>query len=181
MLGDKYIGTSCKHSRSFNEWRLLQAMRKLALPVPTPVAASCDQHGLFYRADLVTLQIKHVTTLADYLLEHPCDKGGWAAVGSCVRRFHDAAVYHADLNARNILINPETRDIYLIDFDKSAFRYLGDSWKAANLARLQRSLLKFQSLNQTFNFMPDDWSALLEGYHSRKDRGDEEESANERE
>jgi 3-deoxy-D-manno-octulosonic acid kinase len=170
LLGDKYIGSNCDHSRSFLEWRLLQAMRKLELPVPTPVAASCTQYGPFYRADLVTKQIHDVTTLADYLRQQPCDQQTWAATGACIRQFHDAAIYHADLNARNILLNPEIRDIYLIDFDKGAFRYLGETWKAANLARLQRSLLKFKSLYQTFNFKPDDWNALLDGYRSHEGR-----------
>ena len=38
-------------------------------------------------------------------------------------------------------------ELHLIDFDKGRIRYLGESWKASNLARLQRSLLKFKSLN----------------------------------
>jgi 3-deoxy-D-manno-octulosonic acid kinase len=174
LLGDKYVGGNCERSRSFREWRLLQAMRDLGLPVPVPVAACCVQHGLFNRADLVTVQIDDVITLAEHLLQHACERDTWTAIGRCIRRFHDAGVYHADLNARNILLDPDNRendnrDIHLIDFDKGAFRYLGDSWKVANLARLQRSLLKFKSLHQGFNFDSDDWNALLAGY---KDSGE---------
>ena len=164
LLGDRYIGRNCERSRAFREWRLLKAMRELELPVPMPVAASCEQHGLIQRADLVTVQIRDVTTLADHLQQQSCDRATWAAIGRCIRRFHDANVYHADLNARNILLDPNTFDIHLIDFDKGAFRYLGESWKAANLARLQRSLLKFGNMHQDFSFRIDDWSALIEGY-----------------
>lgn len=165
LLGDKYIGTRCNKSRSFREWRLLQYMRSLELPVPTPVAASCSRHGMFYHADLITIQIKNVITLADRLLETSCDATSWAAIGACIRRFHDADIYHADLNARNILFNADSGDVYLIDFDKGSVRHLGDAWKASNLARLQRSLLKFKSLNAVFNFNEDDWNALLDGYN----------------
>jgi 3-deoxy-D-manno-octulosonic acid kinase len=166
LLGDKYTGFDCNRSRSFREWRLLTQMRELELPVPAPVAASCVKHGVFYRADLITLQLYKVTTLADHLLESECNEAAWAAVGSCIRRFHDASVYHADLNARNILLDTESNDVYLIDFDKGSMRYLGDSWKASNLARLQRSLLKFKSLNEVFHFEQSNWDALLDGYKS---------------
>ena len=165
LLGDRYMGTGCNRSRSFREWRLLAQMRELELPVPAPVAASCTRHGMFYRADLITMQLDNVVTLADHLLESACDEAGWAAVGSCIRRFHDASVYHADLNARNILLDAESNRVYLIDFDKGSMRYLGDSWKASNLARLQRSLLKFKSLNQEFHYNQENWNALLDGYN----------------
>lgn len=165
LLGDRYIGIDCNRSRSFREWRLLRQMRELELPVPAPVAASCTRHGMFYRADLITLQLNNVVTLADYLLESECNEAGWAAVGSCIRRFHDASVYHADLNARNILFDAERNRVYLVDFDKGAIRYLGNSWKASNLARLHRSLLKFKSLNQVFHFNQDNWNALINGYN----------------
>ncbi len=62
---------------------------------------------------------------------------------------------------------PATRDVYLIDFDKGCVRHLGEAWKASNLARLQRSLLKFKSLNAAFHFSQDDWEALLAGYNRR--------------
>jgi 3-deoxy-D-manno-octulosonic acid kinase len=166
LLGDRYIGADCNRSRSFREWRLLTQMRELELPVPAPVAASCVRHGMFYRADLITVRLDNVVTLADCLLQGECNEAGWAAVGSCIRRFHDASVYHADLNARNILLDTESNIVYLIDFDKGSMRFLGDSWKASNLARLQRSLLKFKSLNEVFHFEQSNWNALLDGYKS---------------
>ncbi len=165
LMGDKYIGADCNKSRSFREWRLLTQMCEMELPVPTPVAASCVKHGMLYRADLITRQLNNVVTLADYLLESECDAASWRAVGCCIRRFHDASVYHADLNARNILLNAENSNVYLIDFDKGSIRYLGEAWKSSNLARLQRSLLKFKSLNTVFHFSQHNWDALLNGYN----------------
>ena len=170
LLGDKYIGGSCNRSRSFREWRLLQRMYAMDLPVPMPVAASCEIRGPFYRADLITRQIGNVVTLADQLLAGECEEDAWQTIGACIRRFHDASVYHADLNARNILIDIQSKLVYLIDFDKGCIRYLGESWKASNLARLQRSLLKFKSLNQVFHFDQKNWDALLDGYNSGQAR-----------
>lgn len=164
ILGDEYFGVGCSNSRSFREWRLLRRMCEMELPVPLPVAASCSRHGVFYRADLITRQIKNVMTLADCLKQKACDETTWMAIGACVRRFHDAAVYHADLNSRNILLSIESGDVYLIDFDKGSFRYLGESWKRSNLARLQRSLVKFKSLNPGFHFSAENWGSLIKGY-----------------
>jgi 3-deoxy-D-manno-octulosonic acid kinase len=165
LLHDRYIGIDCNKSRSFREWRLLVHMRSLGLPVPSPVAARCCKSGLFYRADLITMRINNVVTLADYLLGQEGDDDLWHAVGSCIRRFHDQAIYHADLNARNILLNAVNAEVYLVDFDKGGIRYLGESWKAANLARLQRSLLKFKSLNDVFHYSHNNWRAFLDGYN----------------
>ena len=164
ILGDEYFGIGCSNSRSFREWRLLHRMCEMELPVPLPVAASCVKHGVFYRADLITRQIKNVMTLADCLKQKECDEATWMATGACIRRFHDASVYHADLNARNILLSIESGDVYLIDFDKGSFRYLGESWKRSNLARLQRSLVKFKSLNPGFHFSAENWDSLIRGY-----------------
>ena len=172
LLGDRYIGSNCERSRSFREWRLLQRMHALGLPVPQPVAASCTRQGAFHRADLLTRQIKGVVTLADHLLACILADAGWRAVGACIRRFHNAGVYHADLNARNILLDAQNSGVYLIDFDKGRFRYLGESWKAANLARLQRSLLKFQALNEVFHFDQNGWNQLLDGYGSLEAGGE---------
>ncbi len=164
LLGDKYIGSNHNKSRSFREWRLLSQMQNTGLPSPVPVAASVTQSGLFYRADLITQKISHVVTLADYLQEDKLDDTGWKEAGACIRKFHDANVYHADLNSRNIMFNPETYAVYLIDFDKGCIRHMGDAWKAANLARLQRSLLKFKSMYERFNYSQAEWDRLLEGY-----------------
>ena len=162
VLGNRYFGINPQHSRSFKEFRLLHQLQQLQLPAPVPVAASAERSGLFFRAALITLEIPHAQTLADQLLQSPTDDTVWQEVGRCIRRFHNHDVYHADLNARNILLSENK--VYLIDFDKSAFRYLGDSWKASNLARLKRSLLKFKSLNQVFYFDEHNWKQLLQGY-----------------
>lgn len=162
LNNDRYLRRRLEYTRSFKEWRLLSQLQAFGLPAPVPVAASVIKKGLFYRADLVTREITGVTTLADLLMEKTLDQKTWQAIGSCIQSFHDRDVYHADLNARNILVGDS--NIYLIDFDKGAIRYLGDAWKASNLTRLKRSLLKFQSKTADFHFTDENWKALLAGY-----------------
>lgn len=162
LLADRYFGIKNEQTRSFKEFRLLHKLQVFKLPAPIPVAASAERSGLFFRAALITLEIPNAETLADHLRLTLLDDSTWQDVGHCIRQFHNHDVYHADLNARNILLSENK--VYLIDFDKCAIRYLGDSWKASNLARLKRSLLKFKSLNQTFYFDESNWKQLLQGY-----------------
>lgn len=162
LLGDRYLGINYEHTRSFKEWRLLHQLQLLKLPAPVPVAASAERSGFFFRAALITLEIPNAQTLADRLMLSALGNEQWQEVGRCIRQFHNHDVYHADLNARNILLSEGK--VFLIDFDKGAIRYLGDSWKASNLARLKRSLLKFKSLNQIFYFDENSWKQLLQGY-----------------
>ena len=160
---DTYLGFSVVKSRAFREWRLLKKMSALGLPVPVAVAAHIKKGLLSYRADLITEKIAHTKTLADKMCEQKLSAQLWQSIGVCIRSFHDNNVYHADLNARNILID-EQGDVYLIDFDNSGFRSGSGAWKMANLARLKRSLLKFKRSDAGFSFDEADWSALLAGY-----------------
>ncbi|HEB82516.1 MAG TPA: 3-deoxy-D-manno-octulosonic acid kinase [Gammaproteobacteria bacterium] len=162
LLKDLYFGRNCENSRAFREYRLLKKMQDMELPVPRAVAARVIRGLLFHRADLVTEEIEDVQTLSDVLSQRALDADAWRSVGYCIRRFHDAGVYHADLNARNILLG-QKGEVFLIDFDNSAIRSDGN-WRDANLARLQRSLNKFRRLQQGFNFSAGNWQALLAGY-----------------
>ena len=171
LLKDRYLGFSVLKTRAFKEWRLLKKMQQLGLPVPQAVAAHVKKSLLCYTADLITEEIKDAKTLADILSEVRMETAQWRKIGACIRLFHQHDVYHADLNARNILLaataqqpRPEAGDVYLIDFDNSGFRPGSGSWKMANLARLKRSLLKFKRNDAGFNFDEEDWSALLAGY-----------------
>ena len=163
ILKDCYLGFSVENTRAFKEFRLLKKMQALDLPVPVAVAAHAEKRLFCFRADLVTQEIEDVKTLAQYLSEKELDEELWKKVGACIRLFHDRDVYHADLNARNILLTAEG-DVYLIDFDNSYIRVGTASWKMSNLTRLKRSLLKFQRNAPGFNFDEQGWSWLLEGY-----------------
>ena len=163
FLKDQYLGFDVENTRSFKEWRLLKQLREFDLPVPEAVAARAVKGPAYFRADLITEEIEDARTLADILSAESLPAVSWQQVGACIKRFHARDVYHADLNARNILLTAAGQ-IYLIDFDNSYIRSGSESWKDANLTRLHRSLMKFKKNKPGFNFEEEDWSSLLEGY-----------------
>jgi tRNA A-37 threonylcarbamoyl transferase component Bud32 len=84
----------------------------------------------------------------------------WHRLGATLGAFHAAGIFHADLNAHNILID-DREDVHLIDFDRGERRRLG-SWAAGNIARLARSLQKIGGPDVHSN----EWRALLTGYQT---------------
>ncbi len=162
IVRDQYYGCKPEATRAFKEWYLLAMMREKGLPVPAPVAARVAIKHCCYRADLVTVQIEATKTLAQYLAELPLDLEAWQAVGVCIKRFHRANIFHADLNASNILIN-QPQELFVLDFDKGAIKSDG-LWKLDNIERLQRSLLKFRRKTPHFRFEFNDWRQLIRGY-----------------
>jgi 3-deoxy-D-manno-octulosonic acid kinase len=162
LLSDQYLGWDLEASRSWSEWRLLARLHALGLPVPRPVAASVSRGIGFYRADLITRRIAQAIPLAQHLALEPLPAGVWQGIGRCLHRFHDAGVHHADLNARNILLDKSLQP-YLIDFDRG--RLHGSAVAGSpNLQRLYRSLGKFRRISNIFHFSEADWQELLRGY-----------------
>jgi len=159
---DRYFGWSLENSRSWREWRLLAELYQRGLPVPRPIAAAVQGRCGCYRADLLTELIPDAKTLAGSLSEKSQSAKFWCNLGTCLRRFHEQGVYHADLNANNILIDAGL-EIYLIDFDRGEIRSPG-AWAIQNLERLKRSLLKIKANSSDFHFNDEDWTQLLSGY-----------------
>lgn len=162
-LGDRYLWRGRDRSRGFAEFRLLQKLHALGLPVPRAVAARCQPAGLYYTADLMTLCIAHAQTLAQHVVNDSFDAELASRVGALIARFHRRGVFHADLNAHNVLMNAS--GIYLIDFDHGTLRSPARGWQQANLARLRRSLVKLGAARageQAFD--RGVWAALNDAY-----------------
>ena len=140
MMGDRYLWVGVDHTRPFEEFRLLGEIARLGLPGPAVVAARYSRHGLFYSADLITRRIADAQTLAECLTAGLLDSELAEEVGALVARFHRAGIWHADLNAHNVLVVPG--ELYLIDFDRGRLRKPATAWQQANLQRLRRSLVK---------------------------------------
>ena len=160
---DQYFWTGLRRTRAWREWHLLVQMHEMGLPVPQPVAVQVVRDGMLYSADIMTRRISHAATLAEELQRHAQPEDTWQELGKVVRQFHRRGVWHADLNANNILLN-NNKQIFLIDFDRGQLRRPARHWQQANLQRLERSLLKLQSSADSFYFNATDWQALLEGY-----------------
>jgi len=162
FVNDCYFGWNLERTRAWAEWRLLDDLYCKGLPVPRPVAAAVQRGFGFYRADLLTELIPDSQSLSARLTVEPQSEDFWKELGVCLRRFHDEGVYHADLNAKNILIDACSQ-VFLIDFDRGAFRPPG-AWMQNNLQRLKRSLLKMKGVTESFYFEETEWQLLLEGY-----------------
>lgn len=140
LMGDRYLWTGADRARPFREFRLLRELARLDLPAPAAIAARYCRHGIFYSADLITGRIADARTLAESLAAGELDGELAGGVGELVARFHRAGVWHADLNAHNVLGNAE--GLHLIDFDRGRIRAPQARWQQANLQRLRRSLVK---------------------------------------
>lgn len=162
FLEDRFLWLGAERTRCFREWHLLARLQELGLPAPRPVAARYRRRGLSYTADLLTVRIPDVEPLSTRLGKGPMRADTWAAVGACLGSFHRVGVFHADLTAHNLQIDSSDR-IFLLDFDRGRIRGDASNWRAANLARLHRSLTKI-SQNGGACFTPREWQWLLDGY-----------------
>ena len=182
FVEDAYAWPGAARVRCFRELELLATLEARGLPVAPPVAARYVRRGLLYRADLITRAIPGVRPLAALVNAAPGEPtlaaDGWRAVGACVRRFHDAGAWHADLNAHNVLLEvawlgaampAAGAGVHLVDFDRSELRPAGaasSALRAANLERLERSLRKVtHAAPERFGAEHRAW--LHEGYGAR--------------
>lgn len=146
VMGDRYLWRGPDQTRCFAEFRLLGRIASLGLPGPQAVACRYRREGLFYTADLITRRIADTRTLAECLADGLLDGEMAELVGALVARFHRAGIWHADLNAHNVLVAAE--QLYLIDFDRGCQREPAEAWQQANLQRLRRSLVKLGAAAQ---------------------------------
>ena len=168
LLTDRYLWMGKSLSRPYMEHKVTQHALKNNLPVAAVAAYWLEQTGFFYRAAIITDYLENEGTLASLLYLQAMPRLDWIKLGQLIRKFHLARIWHADLNANNILVMPN-ENFYLIDFDKAKIKTDPGSWQDSNLNRLLRSLKKIQrirqELNQDFHFSMDDWQHLLSGYH----------------
>ena len=163
LLGDRYVWLGAERTRPVREFRLLTEITRLGLPGPRVVAARYRRNGLLYRADLITHRIAGARTLADCLAAGELDHQRATQVGELIGRFHKAGIWHADLNAHNVLVSPT--GLHLVDFDRGRRRAPASAWQQANLQRLRRSLLKLGgSVAGEQAFERDIWQPLLDGH-----------------
>lgn len=160
---DKYLWLGLKFSRPWQEWNLLEKMQDKGLPVPAPAAIQVERKGIFYKADIMMHRIPHSRTLMHILITEELAEGHWISIGSVIRRFHEEGIYHADLNANNIMLDDGGR-CYLIDFDKCGIRKPRLKWQKENLLRLKRSLNKISNSQEVFYFSDRNWRSFLRGY-----------------
>lgn len=165
VLGDRYLWSDDESTRSFAEFRLLHGLAERGFDVSRPVAARYRRSGTHYRADLITQFIPDASTLTWRARHEGIDGVTARRVGSAIARLHAAGVYHADLNAHNVLI--DAHKVWLIDFDRGEMRAPQRAWQSANVARLKRSLVKIgAAADGEAAFERDVWEPLMDAYET---------------
>jgi len=157
-----YFFTGVMNSRPFREYHVLVELYAKGLPVPRPIAALCEHRGVLSTGAIMTACIPSAKTLADILAAGNTVEGICSKVGSCIRKFHEAGAWHADLNVRNILLDADY-NVYLIDFDRARFNPGKRVNGEGNLKRLKRSFQKLWAANGIPEQLPA-WHELKAGY-----------------
>ena len=164
LSSDCYLWLGLARTRAYRELAMLTSLSTSNLPAPKPFAIRVIHNGFYYRADIITHALADTETLSQQLQRGPVDHVVWREIGATIAKFHERGVYHADLNAHNILLNGN-RQVFVIDFDKARFENPGiDIWRQQNLQRLYRSLVKLNKNSAAFYFSDHDWSQLKQGY-----------------
>ncbi|QUM74920.1 3-deoxy-D-manno-octulosonic acid kinase [Moritella sp. 24] len=163
LIKDAYFYTGLESTRAYQEFVVTQKLIDKGLPAPKPIAGQVIKKGLFYQADLITQKIEGANDLVAVLKDRALANDDYKQIGAMIRRFHDVELWHADLNTHNIILDGDGK-WWLIDFDRCKFKSAADSWKKANLARLQRSFVKEKNKDSAFKWQSSDWDLLLAGY-----------------
>ncbi|WP_077755504.1 3-deoxy-D-manno-octulosonic acid kinase [Shewanella psychrophila] len=159
---DKYLFTGLHKTRAVAELALLTQLFNEGFAVPRPIAANVERSGLYYRADIIIERVEGAQDLVAKLSKEVMTDDQWQQLGHCISKFHQRGVYHADLNAKNILITDD--EFYLIDFDRGEVRAPNAKWQGANLERLLRSFNKEKGKLPSLAFTESDWQSLMKGY-----------------
>jgi 3-deoxy-D-manno-octulosonic acid kinase len=132
----RYVWLGEARTRSFMEFQLLESLFAQGLPVPAPLAAAYWRRGLSYEAAILVQRLPDVQPLA-LLLHEPV----WIEAAQAIARMHQAGVWHADLNAYNILMDARGK-AWIIDFDRGRQGGVSAYGRRRNMDRLRRSLEK---------------------------------------
>ncbi|MGC4028770.1 MAG: 3-deoxy-D-manno-octulosonic acid kinase [Steroidobacteraceae bacterium] len=162
LSADQYLWLGEGATRPLRELQLTMRMHAAGLPVPVAVAARYIHEGWGYSGDIITELLPDTLTLAQRLDAGDLGLVTWAAIGRCIRRFHDQGYWHPDLNAHNVLLRGES-EVFLIDFDRGRRRRPG-WWRDANLTRLLRSLEKLDDARPVRRLDAAQWQCLLAAY-----------------
>jgi 3-deoxy-D-manno-octulosonic acid kinase len=147
LLGDRYLRLGL--ARPLREARASDEVRRRGIPTPRVMAGAVYPAGLFYRADLVTEFVADAVDLARLLFEEERDPAERTevlrGVGRLIARTAAAGIEHADLNAKNVLLDWSAGGPMPLLLDLDRCRVLppgvrGDP--APMVERLTRSLLK---------------------------------------
>ena len=170
ILSDQYLYSGLKNTRIYQEFTLLEELQNKGLSAPVPKAAQVRVSGMVYRGDLITEAIAGAQSLCEVCQSRVLHESEIIVIGQTLAAFHNAGVYHADLNINNILFDDQGK-AFLIDFDRGEFRKPDKQWQQSNISRLKRSFDKESQKWPQFYFSEDDWLALVNSYQEALNTG----------
>jgi 3-deoxy-D-manno-octulosonic acid kinase len=166
LLNDRFFRVGL--ARPLREARASGEVRRRGIPTPRVVGGAVYPGGPFYRADLVTEYVPDAVDLARLLFEEDHDAEErvdvLVGVGRLVARAAVAGVEHADLNARNVLIEtlPGGTIPLLLDLDRCRVHPAGLRGEPdVMIERLSRSLRKHAHRSGR-EITRREWEALTE-------------------
>ncbi len=164
-LRDRYLAVG--EARPLAELGASVEARLRGIPTPSVVAGVVYPAGAFYRADLATEEIPGGVDLAAVLFgaagAGTTQQMALTAAGRLVRALADAGVLHRDLNARNIVLQPDAEGprAWVVDLD--GCRFGAPAPARAMRRRLERSLRKLGAQSRR-PLGRDAWGALGAGF-----------------
>jgi tRNA A-37 threonylcarbamoyl transferase component Bud32 len=128
-------------SRSLREARTLQALGREALGAPQWLAAGEDGRG---RAFLLVREIEGAVDVRVFLRDETDPARRRAVVsrlGRTLARIHDAGFANPDLYAKHVLVQPETGEVHIVDWQRTRrVRAVGWQARGRGLAALHATL-----------------------------------------
>ena len=170
LLHDRHLRIGL--ARPLREARASNEVRRRGIPTPRVMAGAVYPSGPFYRADIVTEFVADAVDLAHLLFKEERSRRERSdvlrEVGRLLARSAAAGIEHADLNARNVLVEQERGGPLPLFLDLDRCRVLPPGVRAdprRMLARLFRSLRKHESHNARA-LAPEEWAVLSASAHS---------------
>ncbi len=160
LLHDQYLWLGAAKSRVVQEINVTHALYNDGLPVPKVVGGRLLKQGLIYRADLITEALPASQSMAECLPS--LSPAQWQAIAETVAALHGKGLWHADLNAHNILL--ADTQVWVIDFDRARFLSPARKWQQNNLERLWRSVAKVAGDDQRYR---GQWQQFLTSYNAK--------------
>jgi 3-deoxy-D-manno-octulosonic acid kinase len=160
------LGGRATPDRAFTEILVTETLRGRGVSTPPVLAARMTRRGSAespVAIELVLPRIDGAKDLAAWLRAGPPPRERTrvlGAAGAAIAALHAAGVLHADLNARNLLVDGPR--VLLIDLGGGRARRATGAGRARNLARLWRSAVKLRLFPEAAR--ATDAVRLLRGY-----------------